>query len=344
MIGFRLTALRTSGCRRGARGCIRHGAIWQRRALAASADHETPSRNAAQDSMVSPEPMSKTSRTSAQLFQECLDNIRRAKLEADPDVDTRPSPVIEKLAQDEIELTRKIFQRLDPDQKVTSNLEHKGQYIDPYWSPFKEVQDLRSQVAAEFDEYSQLVTVAEQRRLKHQLKKSLRRNARLYDPYSDESKKLNGLSNELPPQPHRLSDKYWEPTPLKAALAKETITWRDVDIIQHFIAENGYILPRRTTMLSRKKQADLVRAVRTAQRMALIPYDWKSPDYTAMPLMDPLQWMVDRLTDSYIEARDLRAQAMIRVMMERYPQLNYRNYLRHESQKRHKEQKQSEHQ
>lgn len=343
MIRFRLAVPRTSCWHRGPAGLERsvwqNCASWQSRALAASAGHGTLSSQGSQDTLVSPEPMSKTPRTSAQLFQECLDDIRRAKLDADPDVDTRLSPVIEKLAQDEVELTRRIFQRIDPTQQVTSNLEHKGQYIDPYWSPFKETQDLRSQVAAEFDEYSQLVNVAEQRRLKHQLRKSLRRNARLYDPYSDESKKLNGLPNELPPQPNRLSDKYWEPTPLKAALAKETITWRDVDIIQHFIAENGYILPRRTTMLSRKKQADLVRAVRTAQRMALIPYDWKSPDYTAMPLMDPLQWMVDRLTDNYKEARDLRAQAMIRVMMERYPQLNYRNYLKYESRKQQKQQK-----
>lgn len=320
------------------KGCIGAYVADSRRALAASAGPG----NAAQDTMVSPEPMSKTPRTSAQLFQECLDAIRREKLKEDPDVDTRPSPVIEKLAQDELELTRRIFRRIDPAEKLTSNLEHKGQHIDPYWSPFKEAKDLRIQVAAEFDEYSALVGIAEARRVKHQLKKSLRRNARLYDPYSDESKLRNGLPNELPPQPHRLTDKYWEPTPLKAALAKEKITWRDVDIIQHFIAENGYILPRRTTMLTRKKQADLVRAVRTAQRMALIPYDWKSPDYAVMPLMDPLQWMLDRLTASYVEARDLRAQAMIRVMMERYPQLNYKNYLRHESKKRHSEKKQEE--
>ena len=61
----------------------------------------------------------------------------------------------------------------------------------------------------------------------------------------------------------------------QAQLAKEKITFRDLDIIQHFLADNGcatakrgaipanagssfkhlrYILPRRTTMLSRKKQ------------------------------------------------------------------------------------------
>ena len=36
------------------------------------------------------------------------------------EVDTVGSDVIVQLTQDELELTRKIFQRLDPEQKVTS--------------------------------------------------------------------------------------------------------------------------------------------------------------------------------------------------------------------------------
>ena len=65
----------------------------------------------------------------------------------------------------------------------------------------------------------------------------------------------------MPPKPFRLPDTFWEPTPLQALqrslpphlcmaaahgrhccqaqLAKEKITFRDLDIIQHFLADNG---------------------------------------------------------------------------------------------------------
>merc|ERR1712113_909784 len=98
-------------------------------------------------------------------------------------------------------------------------------------------------------------------------------------------------------------------------------------------ADNGYILPRRTTMLPRPKQQELVRAVRMGQRMALLPYNWKLQDYQAMPLMDPLQWMADRLTDRVTESRDKRSRAMLRVMMERYLERHYRKFIRHEAER-----------
>ena len=47
------------------------------------------------------------------------------------------------------------------------------------------------------------------------------------------------------------------------------LTWRDVDVLQHCISESGFILPRRVTQFSRKQQGDLIKAVKTAQRMAL---------------------------------------------------------------------------
>merc|ERR1711920_1053700 len=90
-------------------------------------------------------------------------------------------------------------------------------------------------------------------------------------------------------------------------------------------------LPRRTTMLSRKQQKRLVKAVCTAQMMSLLPYKWRLQDYQAMPLTDPLQWMVDRLTERVVEHRDRRSAAILQVMSERHPELNFRNFLRHEA-------------
>lgn len=269
------------------------------------------------------------------LFQEAIDAVRqnRAKLELNR-VYTA-TPAVTKLKQDELELTRKVFQRVDPDRDLTSDLSVGSHDIDPYWNPFTKVQDLKDQVTAEFDEYARFVSVAEAKRLRIQIKRSLKRNAQVYNPYSQEFRKWHGREKGFDqlPKPFRIHDKHWERTPLQSRLEKEKITWRDVDIIQHFIADNGYILPRRTTMLSRRQQQKLVTAVKGAQRMKLMPYTWRLKDYEAMPLMDPLQWMVDRLTERVVEHRDRRSRAMLQVMVERHPELNFRNFMAHESRK-----------
>ena len=71
---------------------------------------------------------------------------------------------ITKLKQDELELTRKIFARVEPtkDAAVESRARHD---IDPYWSPFHQVKDLKEQVTAEFDEYQKYVGAAEAKRV-----------------------------------------------------------------------------------------------------------------------------------------------------------------------------------
>lgn len=242
---------------------------------------------------------------------------------------------IKKLKQDEIELTRKIFARVDPRSDAVSNLQGAAarHNIDPYWSPFHQVEDLKQQVTAEFDEYQRIVGAAEAKRTRIQIKRSLARMSRgVYNPYSS-SFRIHQRQEvpDQPPKPFRLPDKFWEPSPLQVQLANERITFRDLDIIQHFLADNGYILPRRTTMLSRRKQKELVKAVISAQHMCLLPFRMKPKDYQVMPLMDPLQWMADRLTDRVREDKDRRSAAMLQVMMERYPELNYRNFLKHEA-------------
>lgn len=280
------------------------------------------------------------------LLQELVDGVRRRRALLTQDgsgsgldmkagfnqhLDTN---AIVKLKQDEIELTRKIFARVDPTGNAISDLSGPAakHNIDPYWSPFHQVQDLKQQVTAEFDEYQRIVSAAEAKRMRIQIKRSLARMSKTYNPYSSSFRVHHGQEAAAqPPKPFRLPDKFWEPTPLQVQLANERITFRDLDIIQHFLADNGYILPRRTSMLSRRKQQELVKAVITAQHMALLPFRTKPRDYQVMPLMDPLQWMADRLFDRVREDKDRRSRAMLQVMMERYPELNYRNFLKHEA-------------
>ncbi|CAK0841823.1 unnamed protein product [Prorocentrum cordatum] len=175
------------------------------------------------------------------LFQECIGAIRnqRASLETDAVYQAVETGAITKLKQDELELTRRIFARIDPSQNLTSDLKHAGHDIDPYWSPFRKVDNLKEQVTAEFDEYSRYVSVAEQKRVRIQIKKSLKRCSQVYNPYSREFKNYHDRqASETPPVPFRLPDKHWEPTPLQVRLARERITWRDIDIIQHCLADN----------------------------------------------------------------------------------------------------------
>lgn len=270
------------------------------------------------------------------LFQDCIDAIRRKRASLHQDgFDLRgvkPNAAITQLKEDELEITRKIFRRVDPERDVTSDVSHGGHHIDPYWDPFHRVRGLKEQVTAEFDEYSKFMNVAEQKRIRSQIKLTLRKMSQVHNPYSQNFRKYHERSpSEQPPKPFHLPDKHWEPSPLQARLARERITWRDVDIIQHFLADNGYILPRRTTMLRRPQQKKLVKAVKQAQMMSLIPYNGRPQDYHAMPLTDPLQWMADRLTDRVVESQDLRSRAMMQVMIERYPDLNYGRFLRHEA-------------
>eukprot|EP00397_Hematodinium_sp_SG-2012_P047704 GEMP01054363.1.p1 GENE.GEMP01054363.1~~GEMP01054363.1.p1 ORF type:complete len:211 (+),score=25.97 GEMP01054363.1:449-1081(+) len=176
-----------------------------------------------------------------------------------------------------------------------------------------------------------MVSAAEARRKRIAIKRQLKLSARgICDPYTAAFQKYHerAVSPE-PPKPHRLHDKYWAKTPRQQILTNERIRWRDIDIIQQYLAPNGYILPRRTTLLTRRNQRDLIKAVRIAQQMALLPYNWRPFDYQAMPLMDPLQFMADRLLEKWRDMQDARARAMLVVMVKKYPYLNYREYFRY---------------
>lgn len=50
------------------------------------------------------------------------------------------------------------------------------------------------------------------------------------------------------------------------------IDYKDVDLLKKFISERGKILPRRVTGTSAKYQRMLIKAIKRARQVALLPY------------------------------------------------------------------------
>eukprot|EP00392_Amoebophrya_sp_AT5.2_P012960 g13071.t1 len=196
--------------------------------------------------------------------------------------------------------------------------------IDPYWDPFFEVQSEKERVNQEF--VDKLVSAADARQRRTEIRRAVRRAVTMrYGPRYDPLKYNAGEIPQDIPKPHRLHERFWTPDARQQRMnAEKDVTWRDVDILQHHIAPNGWILPRRTTMLSRRQQLRMATAVKTAREMALLPFDWRPQDFEAMPLMDPLQFTLDRLTQ---DVENPRSRAMLEVMLEKYPELNFEVYL-----------------
>jgi len=59
--------------------------------------------------------------------------------------------------------------------------------------------------------------------------------------------------------------------PFKAAGIKE-INYKDLALLTQFITERGKILPRRITGVSALYQRDLVKAIKRARHMSLLPF------------------------------------------------------------------------
>ena len=54
----------------------------------------------------------------------------------------------------------------------------------------------------------------------------------------------------------------------------EYIDYKDVDTLQRFTNDQGKILPRRVTKLNAKEHRTVVRAIRRARRVGLLPFVW----------------------------------------------------------------------
>jgi small subunit ribosomal protein S18 len=52
----------------------------------------------------------------------------------------------------------------------------------------------------------------------------------------------------------------------------DVIDWKDVRLLQSYIPEGGRILPRRISGTCAKHQRRLVRAIKRARHIALLPY------------------------------------------------------------------------
>ncbi|MBC6472727.1 MAG: 30S ribosomal protein S18 [Hormoscilla sp. GM102CHS1] len=53
---------------------------------------------------------------------------------------------------------------------------------------------------------------------------------------------------------------------------KDSIDYKDVDLLRKYITERGKILPRRITGLTCKQQRDLTQAIKRARILALLPF------------------------------------------------------------------------
>lgn len=280
------------------------------------------------------------------LFDECLEELYRKKKQIDKDsVEYDNSPVIEDLTREELKITKNIFERINGKKKHVSNLSYNDIYIDPYWNPFKEVNDLKREITYEFNEYAKMASIMEMKRQKRSIKKSLKEQYKLRNPYSSEYNMYHNLQMEkeeihYPDQ----SERFWNPSFNKRKLLtiKSPFTWRHTHILHNFIGESGLILPRKFNLTTRKQQMQIFKAICIARRMALYPYDGKPNKDDLIPLMDPLQLLADELIHRYTVFKNLRAQAMIKVMINKYPSLNYYKYFCYESKKNHVEEEKKE--
>ncbi|GAB68327.1 hypothetical protein PCYB_132020 [Plasmodium cynomolgi strain B] len=260
------------------------------------------------------------------LFDECLEEIYRKKKQVDKNsVEYDVSPVIEELSREEIKLTGDIFKRINEKKKNISHLNYKDIiYIDPYWNPFKEVTDMRREIVFEFSEYTKVASLVEMKKQRRSIKRSLKEQYRLYNPYSGEYSSHFGLDKDSCAGESVVcndkSEKYWNPDVDRKKLLnlKCPFIWRHTHLLHHFIGENGLILPRKINLTTRKQQIQIFKAICVARRMALYPYDRKPEKDDLIPLMDPLQLLADELIHRYVERNDLRAQAMLKVMINKY--------------------------
>lgn len=94
------------------------------------------------------------------LFLDCLDRIRDARRYIEEDAEngagirTQRSPEIEELTKIEKSIIYKVLKRVDPTKEVAPNLEFSGDYIDPYWSPFRAIDNVKKEIHDEFSAFS----------------------------------------------------------------------------------------------------------------------------------------------------------------------------------------------
>ncbi|GBE60356.1 ribosomal protein S18 [Babesia ovata] len=235
------------------------------------------------------------------LYQECMSDIYRRRAEADGYTEeTRDSPEILEFTRKEREITRAIFKRTNPSQHLMPKLDQRDDYIDPYWDPFKRLDGLKLQVAAEFNDLARLISAAEVRKQR----KMIRDAAETFDKFGDPYANDNEPKEASEPLSSNMNDRFWDPDVDRRlvlqnnrrpfsfrgrAATKRRHDSTDLHVLHNFVAENGQILPRRLTFATRQQQRQIFKAIRVARQMALFPYEWKPRYRDRIPLMDPQQ-------------------------------------------------------
>ena len=273
------------------------------------------------------------------LFLELIDSVRQSRVEKDPQIFRQPSDVISRMTEEETEITRKLFNRLHETQDPAKTAAARAHDIDPYWDPFNEVETEREKLKLDLAEVSALGSAEEAKRVRLQIRRAVTRGLEgRYDAFTTNFRRTQDRQRgSFPPAPHRIMERFWEKSSLVQEIdaMKQSVTFKDLDILRHFRSSTGTILPRRATKLSQTKHRQVAKAVKIAQHLALAPLKWNSADYQAVPLMNPLQFMVDRLVArikiseiadqqakpySNLERKisPSRARAMLRVLMRDY--------------------------
>ncbi len=70
----------------------------------------------------------------------------------------------------------------------------------------------------------------------------------------------------------RFSNRRWKKVCQFSAEELDRIDYKDVDKLKVFISERGKILPRRATGASARHQRAIVKAIKRARQVALLPY------------------------------------------------------------------------
>ncbi|UKJ88086.2 ribosomal protein S18 [Theileria orientalis] len=274
------------------------------------------------------------------LYQECMTEIYKMRAEADGYSDeTRESPEIQELTKKENEIVNSVFKRvfcsnLNNLKDMNNRLNcYKSSDIDPYWDPFKNIQNLKLQIASEFNQLSKLVSSVELYKYKSMIKKSMSHfnESNNFDIIKDTQK-----DSEDDIDYKYKNERFWDPDIDKRLILqnhKRPFSFRDLHVLHNFVSEDGQILPRRLNLTTRKQQIQIFKSIKIARQMSLFPYDWKPLYRDRIPLLNPLQYLFDELFYKYKKSNDLRSKAMINVMINKYPDVNAHRYLKYESQK-----------
>jgi len=74
-------------------------------------------------------------------------------------------------------------------------------------------------------------------------------------------------------QAHSNSRRDRAPRVKRQPITKDTdLSYKNVDLLKHFVTEQGYILGRSKTGVTQKQQRRIVQAIKRARQLAMLPF------------------------------------------------------------------------